>query len=110
AGGLKAPLAEYGADKNTWPSALVGPTATPAAGELNATLIGKYSTVSNTIGGTYPAGTITVDMTTGKASGNNLTLVTANGGNTWACGTATVDGVTGTATIEVKYLPNSCKP
>lgn len=110
AGGLKAPLAEYGADKNAWPTALVGPTATPAAGELNATLIGKYSTVSSTIGGTYPSGTITVQMTTGKASGQNLTLVTVNGGNTWACGTATVDGATGTSTIPVKYLPNSCKP
>src|SRR5690606_10137272 len=110
AGGLKAPLAEYGADKNSWPTTLVGPNATPGAGELNATPIGKYSTVSNSIGGTYPSGTITVNMTTGKASGGNLTLVTGNGGNTWACGTATVDGVQGSASIEVKYLPNACKP
>ena len=41
-GGLKSPLAEYGADKNTWPT-LVGPTATAGSGQLNATLVGKYS-------------------------------------------------------------------
>lgn len=111
AGGLKAPLAEYGADKSNWPTGgLVGPNATPSAGQLNATLIGKYSTVQNTIGGTYPSGTITVQMTTGKASGGTLSLVTGNGGNTWACGTATVDGVQGATSIEVKYLPNACKP
>lgn len=109
--GLKAPLAEYGADKNDWPSALVAPTVTPSAGELNATLVGKYSTVTPTIGGDYPAGTITVTMTTGKADGNVVTLTTGNGGSTWACGNTTVDGVTGAGTtIEVKYLPNACKP
>lgn len=109
-GGLKSPLAEYGADKNEWPS-LVGPTATASAGELNATLIGKYSTVTATVGGTYPTGTITVTMTTGKASGNVLTMTTGNGGSTWACGNTTVDGVTGAGTnIESKYLPNACKP
>lgn len=108
-GGLKQPLAEYGADKNAWPT-LISPTASPSAGQLNATLIGKYSTVDSSIGGNYPSGTITVAMTAGKASGGNLTFVTANGGSTWACGTATIDGVTGTSTIEVKYLPNACKP
>ena len=40
-GGLKSPLSEYGADKNAWPT-LVGPTATPSSGQLNATLVGKY--------------------------------------------------------------------
>src|SRR5690554_7638464 len=70
-GGLKSPLAEYGADKNAWPSALVSPTVTPTANQLNATIIGKYSTIAaDGIDGTYPAGTITVTMTTGKASGS----------------------------------------
>ncbi len=109
-GGLKSPLAEYGADKNLWPSLLIGPTATQQPGQLNATIIGKYSTVSTTIAGTYPAGTITVNMTSGKASGKNLAYATANGGSTWACGKATVDGVTGDSTIDAKYLPNACKP
>ncbi|MBA1226862.1 pilin [Stutzerimonas stutzeri] len=111
AGGLKSPLAEYGADKNAWPTGLVGPTVTPSAGQLNATLIGKYSTVTSTISGTYPAGTVTVTMTTGKASGSSLNLHTANGGSTWACGNTTVDGLTGSGTtIDNKYLPNACKP
>lgn len=109
-GGLKSPLAEYGADKNAWPTLLIVPTATAQTKELNATLIGKYSTVTNTITGTYPDGTITVTMTTGKANAGTLTFVTRNGGSTWACGAATVDGTTGSATIETKYLPNACKP
>ncbi|UQY36101.1 pilin [Pseudomonas fulva] len=110
--GLKSPLAEYGADKNAWPTALVSPTATPSTGQLNATLIGKYSTLTSTaISGTYPAGVITVTMTTGKASGSVLTLTTANGGSTWACGNTTVGGATGAnTTIDARYLPNACKP
>lgn len=109
-GGLKSPLAEYGADKNAWPT-LVGPTATAGSGQLNATLIGKYSTVTTRVASTYPAGRITVTMTTGKASGSGLTYTTANGGSTWACGNTTVDGAAGSGTtIPAKYLPNACKP
>lgn len=113
-GGLKSPLAEYGADKNAWPTKLVGPTATPAANQLNATLVGKYSTVTDEITGDYPVGQITVTMNTGKASQANknvLTYSTNNGGSAWACGNTTVDGYTGTnTTIDAKYLPNACKP
>lgn len=109
-GGLKSPLAEYGADKNAWPR-LVGPTATAGSGQLNATLIGKYSTVTTSVASTYPAGRIAVTMTTGKASGSALTYTTANGGSTWACGNTTVDGAAGSGTtIPAKYLPNACKP
>lgn len=109
-GGLKSPLAEWGADRNAWPS-LVGPTATAGTGEINATIVGKYSAVNPSVSGTYPSGVVTVAMTTGKASGQNLTLTTGNGGSTWACGNTTVDGVTGAnTTIETKYLPNACKP
>ena len=110
-GGLKSPLAEYGADKNAWPEKLVPPTATPVTGELNATLVGKYSTVSEEIDGTYPEGTVTVTMDTGKASGGVLTYSTNNGGSAWACGNTLVDGHTGSGTtIDAKYLPNACKP
>ncbi len=113
-GGLKTPLAEYGADKNAWPTTLVAPNVTPAANELNATLTGKYSAVTNTIGGAYPAGTITATMTTGKASvagANTLTYTTADGGSTWACGNTTVGTAVGAGTtILAKYLPNACKP
>jgi len=114
AGGLKTPLAEYGADKNAWPTKLVPPNDTPAAGELNATLTGKYSAVNDTITGTYPAGTITATMTAGKAATTGeetLTYTTADGGSTWACGNTTVGTATGAdTTILVKYLPNACKP
>ena len=109
-GGLKSPLAEYGSDKNAWPT-LVAPTATPTSGQLNATLVGKYSTVTSSVANTYPAGRVTVTMTTGKASGSVLTYTTANGGSTWACGNTTVDTATGSGTtIAAKYLPNACKP
>ena len=111
-GGLKSPLAEYGADKNAWPTKLVAPTATPTSGQLNATLVGKYATVTDTIGSTYPNGIISVTMNTGKASAGVLQYTTANGGSSWACGKSTVDGVTGGTgtTIDAKYLPNACKP
>jgi len=111
-GGLKSVLADYGADKNAWPT-LIAPTATAGSGELNATIVGKYSTVATTIsGGPYPDGIITITMTDGKASGTDLEFTTANGGTSWACGKTTVDGVTGGngTTIEPKYLPNACKP
>ncbi|UOG17840.1 pilin [Acinetobacter sp. PK01] len=110
-GGLKSPLSEYGADKNAWPTTLVAPTATPTSGQLNATLVGKYATVTNTITGTYPTGRVTVTMNTGKASGGVLTYSTNNGGSAWSCGNTTVDGYTGAGTtIDAKYLPNACKP
>ncbi|MDV2079914.1 pilin [Marinobacter xestospongiae] len=109
-GGLKAPLAEYGADKGTWPTAFVGPQATPSAGQLNATIIGKYGTLVPSVSGTYPTATLVFTMTTGMASGQTFQLVTQDGGASWACGTATVNGVTASSTIDPKYLPNSCKP
>lgn len=100
-GGLKAPLSEYGADKNAWPTTLIAPDATAQSNQLNATIIGKYSTVASTLGGTYPTGTVTVTMTTGKASGSTLLYTTTNGGSNWDCTTGT---------IEQKYRPNACKP
>jgi len=110
AGGLKAPLAEWGTDRDTWPT-LVGPTTAAASGEINATIVGKYSTVDSTISGTFPTGTITVVMTAGRASGQELTVGTGNGGTSWSCGNTTVDGFTGSGTtIESRYLPNACKP
>lgn len=113
-GGLKSPLAEFGADKNAWPT-LVAQGTTPAAGELPATITGKYSEVTSLAAadiGTYPDGIIQVTMTTGKADTGVLEFTTANGGSSWACGQATVDGVTGGTgtTIDPKYLPNACKP
>jgi type IV pilus assembly protein PilA len=109
-GGLKGPLSEYGADKSAWPT-LVTPTTIASSGQLNATIIGKYSTVSTAITGTYPSGIVTITMTTGKASGTKLGYATLNGGTTWGCGKATVDLATAitVTTIDNKYLPNACK-
>ena len=109
-GGLKSPLSEYGADRNAWPT-LVAPTAVPAAGELNATIEGKYSTVNPVIAGAYPNGTITIAVVGGAADGDVLTYTTTNGGSSWACGnTLLPDGTQGAGTnIEAKYLPNACK-
>lgn len=110
-GGLKQPLQEYGDDKSAWPTKIVGPGVTPVAGEINGALIGKYSTVSDTVTGTYPAGTVTVSMGLGKAAGKKLTFTTANGGSLWACGNTTVGATVGAGTdIDAKYLPNACKP
>lgn len=119
-GGLKAPLAEYGADKNAWPD-LIGPNETPAAtgGELNATLVGKYSEVTSVTGtdiGTYPDGELVIEMKTGKASEaskNELVFTTADGGSSWACGNTKTETMTAAATatnIDAKFLPNACKP
>ena len=98
-GGLKAPLSEYGADKGTWPG-LVAPGATATATQVNATLTGKYATVTNAITGDYPAGTVTVTMTDGKAKDGTILFVTADGGATWTCTTGTVIA---------KYRPAACK-
>lgn len=99
-GGLKAPLAEYASDKAAWPSGLVAPSGTPTSTQITATLIGKYATVSNTIGGTFPAGTVTVNMTTGNASGKTVLFTTSDQGASWSCTSGTVDA---------KYRPNACK-
>ena len=100
-GGLKAPVSEYGYQKNAWPTAFVpSTTATPAATELTATLTGKYSTVTSPMTGTFPNGTITGTMTAGQANGGTITFITSNGGNYWDC--------TG-GTIATKYRPVACK-
>ncbi|MFZ6845831.1 pilin [Undibacterium sp. RuTC16W] len=99
-GGLKAPVAEYGYQKNAWPTAFIVSTGAPAATELTATITGKYSTVTTPMTGTFPAGTITGTMSSGQASTKTITFVTANGGNSWDC--------TG-GTIDKKYRPVACK-
>jgi len=99
-GGLKSPLAEYAADKGAWPTGLVAPTGTPTSTQITATLVGKYATVTNAVGGTWPAGTVTVTMTTGNASGGTIFFATADKGSDWNC--------TG-GTIIAKYRPNACK-
>lgn len=98
AGGVKAPIAEYGANESEWPG-LVGPTATPTASQINATLDGKYSTLTGSIAGTYPTGTVTATMDSGRTSGTIL-FVTSDGGASWDC--------TG-GTVEMKFRPQACR-
>ncbi len=102
--GLKAPLAEFGADNAAWPTALVQSTGAPgqtsAPTELIANLTGQYATVTTTLTGAYPAGTVTATMTTGRAIGTTLTMVTTDGGANWDC--------TG-GTIVAKYRPSACR-
>ncbi|WP_201629148.1 pilin [Psychrobacter maritimus] len=99
-GGLKAPLAEYGAEKAAWPALVANGTAA-TAGQLNATISGNYSTVTSAIGGTYPTGTVITTMTTGNASGQTLFFATTDGGSTWDCKS--------NGTLVTKYRPNACK-
>lgn len=99
AGGLKAPLAEYGANTNSWPT-LVAPTATATATQIPATLTGKYASITDKITGTYPSGTVTATMTSGRAKDKTILFVTTDGGATWTCNTGTV---------ESKYRPQACR-
>lgn len=109
-GSLKQPLATYGVENASWPT-LITPLATNNPGQLNATINGKYSTITPRVTGTFPQGQVKVTVNTGKASGGVLTYTTKNGGYTWVCGNTTVDATTGTGTtIDAKYLPNACKP
>jgi len=100
AGGLKAPLSEYGANTNAWPT-LVAPTAAATATQIPATLTGKYSTITPTITGTYPAGTIIATMNaSSRASGKTIQLATTDGGASWSCTGGTVDS---------KFRPQACR-
>lgn len=111
--GLKTPLADYAGNRAAWPTKLVTPLGTPSVYEVSATLTGKYSSVTDTVGGTYPNGIIEVTMTTGQANTQKLLFTTADGGTAWACGNTLIPGSSVTATgttIDPRYLPNACKP
>lgn len=98
--GMKSALSDYGWNHADWPSLFVGPTGTPLSGQINATLVGKYSQMSSTVTGTYPNGYITITMTTGKASGQTVFFETLDGAATWTCTPGTLD---------TKYRPNACR-
>ncbi|WP_395023735.1 pilin [Comamonas odontotermitis] len=99
-GGVKAPLAEYGAQQSAWPT-LVAPTAATTATDIPATLAGKYATLTATVGGTYPSGDVTATMNAGtRAAGTTIIMSTTDGGATWSC--------TG-GTVVSKYRPQACR-
>jgi type IV pilus assembly protein PilA len=101
AGALKTPLAEYGGNQNAWPTAIVAPGGTGTATEITGTLAGKYATITSTVTGTYPVGSIQSTMNANsRASGTNITVVTTDGGATWSC--------TG-GNVLSKYRPQACR-
>lgn len=98
--GLKTQLSDYGWQRSVWPTKLVEPNIEPNDGEMNATLAGKYASVTPTISGTYPQGEIILTMTAGRASGQTILMQTSDGASTWTCTPGTLDG---------KYRPNACR-
>lgn len=98
--GLKTTLNEYGWQNGKWPTKLVAPNSTLGPEELYATLNGKYSSLTDTITGTFPSGAITATMTTGRASSQNIQFTTADGGASWTC----IPG-----TLEARYRPLGCR-
>ena len=102
-GGLKAPLAEYGSQTNAWPI-VVASNATITSVNIVGTLTGKYSTVSGTVGGAYPTGSVTGTMTAGQAAAggtNTIIFDTTNGGALWDCVT--------NSTVPSKWRPQACR-
>lgn len=97
--GGKTPLAEWYADKGTWP--------TDPASVMN-TLSGKYVAAIAYSG--PPSGSTLALQATMRGSGVNsaiqnktVVLETADGGRTWTCKSAGDDAV------DPKYLPASCR-
>ncbi len=98
--GMKSTLGDYGWNHASWPTKLVGANVTPTAGQISVTLVGKYSEMSDSVTGTYPAGSVTMTMTTGVANGQTIFFETTDGAATWTCTPGT---------LNAKFRPNACK-
>lgn len=98
--GMKSSLSDYGWSHADWPTLFVSPTTSASAGQIVATLIGKYSSMSPTMSGAYPSGNVTITMTTGRASGQTIFFETYDGAATWTCTPGT---------LAPKYRPNACR-
>jgi len=97
--GGKTPLAEYFADKGTWPT---------GASDVMGNLSGKYTSTITLMGGAGATTTsITIEARIKSATVNTgitggiLALSTADGGKTWTCQTST--------NLSAKYVPASCR-
>ena len=105
-GGAKTPLAEYFADKGTWPSDLAtGGVGTTAGKYVNDISMVTTATASSATGGSGVA-VIATMKSTGVGSGivsAQLALVSVDG-KIWTC---TTTGVT--TAMAAKYLPGACK-
>ena len=99
-GSGKTPLAEYFADKGTWPAALA---------DVMGNTGGKYTntittTGTPTVNGTASAYTLAASMKTSTINsaitGKTVYLATTDNGKTWNCTPGDVDA---------KYLPGACR-
>jgi type IV pilus assembly protein PilA len=99
-GGLKSPVREFAAQQNTWPTfvALNAPSTT--ASEIPANLVGKYSTITASVSGSFPSGAITGTMNSGQANGQTIVFETSDGGGLWTCTNSTVVS---------KWRPQACR-
>jgi type IV pilus assembly protein PilA len=104
-GGVKTPVAEFYADKGTWPT-------TTEFQSLITTVSGKYvaTLAPNTLGSGFEV------MATFKATGvsaglQSATMVLATGnGQEWFCDDAGISTVGGTTpTTALQYRPAACK-
>jgi type IV pilus assembly protein PilA len=102
-GGLKDSVAAYGYENSAWPTMV---TSGSAVTETNivATVSGKYATVTPSLAGTFPLGTIRATMQSGQAINKVVGLTTEDGGKNWDCSSG--NGVT---TVDAKWLPQACK-
>ena len=98
--GMKTVISEYGWQNSAWPTRVVAPNVPTISGEVNAVLVGKYSSMTPNIIGTYPSGEIVMTMTTGMASGQTIMLHTTDGAASWTCTPGT---------LNPKYRPNACR-
>ncbi|NAS02602.1 pilin [Acinetobacter haemolyticus] len=98
--GMKSILGDYGWNHAAWPTKFVGVNVVPNSSEVNVTLIGKYSEMSDTVTGTYPIGQMTMTMTMGVAQGQTIFFETTDGAATWTCTPGT---------LNAKFRPNACK-
>ena len=99
-GSGKTPLAEYFADKGTWPAALsdvMGNTTGKYTGSIvstgTATVAGTASTY--TVGASMKTSTINAAIT-----GKTMYLFTQDSGKTWNCTRGDIDN---------RYLPGACR-
>ena len=100
--GGKTPLAEYYADKGTWP---------PYATTVMGTTAGKYTsaiTLSQGGSSTLPTATLTATMKAAGSvnkniAGKSVQLATSDGGKIWTCSVPASGG------LDTKFVPGSCR-
>jgi type IV pilus assembly protein PilA len=100
-GSGKTPLAEYFADKGSWPT---------AASDVMGSTTGKYvdsisSANSGSVSGTQSSFTLTATMKTStinaSITGGTVSLLTSDSGKTWSCTYGTV--------LILRYVPATCR-